>query len=132
MPLSLPRGRRRSAPENGAVFADLFCSHPNSHTITMGSLRRSMYVSPALESHQVLGAVATNHHRARPAQLLIALTSSRTTHADGRRPIYLLSLPIFALGSLGVALSNSLAALIVTRIIQGAGSSAVLSVGAGE
>ncbi|ORY88374.1 major facilitator superfamily domain-containing protein, partial [Leucosporidium creatinivorum] len=49
----------------------------------------------------------------------------------GRRPIYLVSLPIYTLGSLGVALSNSLAALIITRIIQGAGSSAVLSVGAG-
>lgn len=49
----------------------------------------------------------------------------------GRRPIYLLSLPIFTLGSMGVALSPSLGVLIVTRIIQGVGSSAVLSVGAG-
>ena len=49
----------------------------------------------------------------------------------GRRPIYLLSLPIFTLGSLGVALAPSLGILILTRIIQGAGSSAVLSVGAG-
>ncbi|GAA6017760.1 hypothetical protein JCM10207_000488 [Rhodosporidiobolus poonsookiae] len=49
----------------------------------------------------------------------------------GRRPIYIVSLPIFALGSMGVALSNSLAALIVTRIIQAIGSCAVLSVGAG-
>lgn len=50
----------------------------------------------------------------------------------GRRPIYLVSLPIFTLGSMGVALSNSLAALIATRILAGIGSSAVLSVGAGE
>ncbi|GAA5915376.1 hypothetical protein JCM6882_000236 [Rhodosporidiobolus microsporus] len=49
----------------------------------------------------------------------------------GRRPIYIVSLPIFALGSLGCALSQSLAALIVTRIIQGIGSCSVLSVGAG-
>ena len=49
----------------------------------------------------------------------------------GRRPIYLFSLPIFTLGSMGVALSPSLGILILTRIIQGAGSSAVLSVGAG-
>ncbi|SCV68223.1 BQ2448_344 [Microbotryum intermedium] len=50
----------------------------------------------------------------------------------GRRPIYLCSLPIFALGSMGVALSDNLATLIVTRTIQGIGSSAVLSVGAGS
>ncbi|KDE08499.1 hypothetical protein MVLG_01279 [Microbotryum lychnidis-dioicae p1A1 Lamole] len=50
----------------------------------------------------------------------------------GRRPIYLCSLPIFALGSMGVALSHNLATLIVTRTIQGVGSSAVLSVGAGS
>ncbi|SCZ90003.1 BZ3500_MvSof-1268-A1-R1_Chr1-3g01717 [Microbotryum saponariae] len=50
----------------------------------------------------------------------------------GRRPIYLCSLPIFALGSMGVALSDNLATLIVTRTIQGVGSSAVLSVGAGS
>ncbi|GEM11038.1 MFS transporter [Rhodotorula toruloides] len=49
----------------------------------------------------------------------------------GRKPIYVISLPIFALGCLGTALSKSLAALIVTRIIQALGSSPVLSVGAG-
>ncbi|GAA5876347.1 hypothetical protein JCM8547_008889 [Rhodosporidiobolus lusitaniae] len=49
----------------------------------------------------------------------------------GRRPIYVISLPIFVLGSMGVALSNSLAALIVTRVIQAVGSCSVLSVGAG-
>ncbi|POY75477.1 putative Fructokinase [Rhodotorula taiwanensis] len=49
----------------------------------------------------------------------------------GRRPIFLISLPIFALGCLGTALSKSLAALIVTRIIQALGSSPVLSIGAG-
>lgn len=51
--------------------------------------------------------------------------------ADGRRPIYLLSLPIFALGCVGTALSHSLVALILTRIVQALGSSPVLSIGAG-
>jgi MFS family permease len=37
---------------------------------------------------------------------------------DGRRPIYLLSLPIFVAGSVGAALSKSLGALIATRTIQ--------------
>ncbi|KAM0750703.1 MFS general substrate transporter [Meredithblackwellia eburnea MCA 4105] len=49
----------------------------------------------------------------------------------GRRPIYILSLPMCTLGSMGVALSRNLTSLIITRIIQGMGSSAVLSVGAG-
>ncbi|BGP35424.1 hypothetical protein JCM10296v2_007262 [Rhodotorula toruloides] len=49
----------------------------------------------------------------------------------GRKPIYVISLPIFALGCLGTALSKSLSALIVTRVIQALGSSPVLSVGAG-
>ncbi|BGP43508.1 hypothetical protein JCM10449v2_007543 [Rhodotorula kratochvilovae] len=49
----------------------------------------------------------------------------------GRRPIYLLCLPIFALGCMGTALSQSLGALIATRIIQAFGSSPVLSIGAG-
>ncbi|GAA5820951.1 hypothetical protein JCM11251_001893 [Rhodosporidiobolus azoricus] len=49
----------------------------------------------------------------------------------GRRPVYIVSLPIFALGSMGCALSRTLAQLIVTRIIQGIGSCSVLSVGAG-
>ncbi|GAA5992480.1 hypothetical protein JCM10908_000839 [Rhodotorula pacifica] len=49
----------------------------------------------------------------------------------GRRPIYLLSLPIFAVGCVGTALSHSLAALILTRTIQAFGASPVLSIGAG-
>ncbi|GAA5901028.1 hypothetical protein JCM8208_007597 [Rhodotorula glutinis] len=49
----------------------------------------------------------------------------------GRRPIYLISLPVFALGCLGTALSRSLGALIATRILQAFGSSPVLSIGAG-
>lgn len=49
----------------------------------------------------------------------------------GRRPVYLVSLPLYALGSIGVALSNSLVSLLLTRILQGFGASSVLSVGAG-
>lgn len=37
---------------------------------------------------------------------------------DGRQPVYLVSLPIFVAGSIGVAESKSLTALIITRIIQ--------------
>lgn len=50
----------------------------------------------------------------------------------GRQIIYLVSLPIFIGGSIGVAESRTLSQLIVTRIIQGAGSSSVLAVGAGS
>ncbi|KAF8590682.1 MFS general substrate transporter [Ramaria rubella] len=50
----------------------------------------------------------------------------------GRQRIYLISLPIFIAGSIGVAESTSLAALILTRTIQGIGASSVLAVGAGS
>lgn len=50
----------------------------------------------------------------------------------GRQKIYLVSLPIFVAGSIGVALSHNLVELIITRIIQGAGASSVLAVGAGS
>ncbi|KAL7416263.1 major facilitator superfamily domain-containing protein [Mrakia frigida] len=49
----------------------------------------------------------------------------------GRRPIYLISLPVHIAGSLGVVFSNSLGALIATRVIQAIGACAALSVGAG-
>jgi multidrug resistance protein len=50
----------------------------------------------------------------------------------GRRPIYLASAPIMLVSSIGVAFSRTVPQLIVTRILQGVGSSSVLSVGAGS
>ncbi|KAJ3575473.1 hypothetical protein NP233_g1075 [Leucocoprinus birnbaumii] len=49
----------------------------------------------------------------------------------GRRPSYLWFLPIMIIGSLGVARSQNVPALIFWRVIQGLGSSPGLSVGAG-
>ncbi|TXT11164.1 hypothetical protein VHUM_01915 [Vanrija humicola] len=49
----------------------------------------------------------------------------------GRKPVYLASMPIMVVASVGVAQSKSLGAIIGTRILQGIGSSCVLSVGAG-
>lgn len=49
----------------------------------------------------------------------------------GRKPILLASMPIMTVASIGVAQSKTLGAIIGTRILQGIGSSAVLSVGAG-
>lgn len=49
----------------------------------------------------------------------------------GRKVVFLLSMPIMAAASIGVAVSPSVGALIGTRILQGIGSSSVLSVGAG-
>ncbi|GMK54479.1 hypothetical protein CspeluHIS016_0110650 [Cutaneotrichosporon spelunceum] len=49
----------------------------------------------------------------------------------GRRPIYLVSMPIMTVASIGVANSHTIAQLIGTRILQGIGSSSVLAVGAG-
>ncbi|KZT59409.1 MFS general substrate transporter [Calocera cornea HHB12733] len=60
------------------------------------------------------------------------LAWSRASTYYGRRPVYLASMPVFVLGSVGVAESRTLAELIITRIIQGAGASSVLSIGAGS
>ncbi|KAJ2400818.1 hypothetical protein GGI23_001797 [Coemansia sp. RSA 2559] len=49
----------------------------------------------------------------------------------GRKPIYMISMLVFTCGSVGCALSKSLVALIISRVIQAAGSSAVQSSGAG-
>lgn len=49
----------------------------------------------------------------------------------GRKVVFLLSMPIMAAASIGVAVSPNVGALIGTRILQGIGSSSVLSVGAG-
>ena len=50
----------------------------------------------------------------------------------GRRPVYLASMPIHSVASIGVALSQNVGALIGTRILQGFGGSCVLAVGAGS
>lgn len=49
----------------------------------------------------------------------------------GRKPVYLASMPIMTVASIGVAQSKTIGAIIGTRILQAIGSSAVLSVGAG-
>ncbi|KAJ1793204.1 hypothetical protein LPJ59_004751 [Coemansia sp. RSA 2399] len=49
----------------------------------------------------------------------------------GRKPIYMISMLVFTCGSVGCALSKSLVALIISRVIQAAGSSSVQSSGAG-
>jgi len=49
--------------------------------------------------------------------------------ADGRRVVYLYSVPCLALGSFGVAVSHSVPELLFWRGVQAAGSSAGLSTG---
>lgn len=48
---------------------------------------------------------------------------------DGRRPIYLTSLPFLCLGSLGVANARNVPQLMIFRVVQAFGSSAGMSVG---
>ncbi|KAJ2607084.1 hypothetical protein EV177_005726 [Coemansia sp. RSA 1804] len=49
----------------------------------------------------------------------------------GRKIVYITSMLVFTCGSIGCALSKNLTALIISRIIQAAGSSAVQGSGAG-
>lgn len=54
-----------------------------------------------------------------------------TFTTDGRRPVYLTVLPIFALGSLGVALARTVPQLMLFRVVQAFGGGGGMSVGAG-
>lgn len=53
------------------------------------------------------------------------------TEIDGRRPIWLASLPILCAGSLGVAVAYDVPTLLLFRIIQAFGAAPGLSVGSG-
>ncbi|KAL6308547.1 major facilitator superfamily domain-containing protein [Sparassis latifolia] len=54
-----------------------------------------------------------------------------TSHSDGRRPVFLASLPCLCAGSLGVGTATSIRSLMVWRVVQAFGASSGLSVGAG-
>jgi MFS family permease len=50
---------------------------------------------------------------------------------DGRRPVYLVALPLLFLGSLGVASSQTIFQLLLWRFVQAIGASPGIAVGAG-
>ncbi|KAK0444615.1 MFS general substrate transporter [Desarmillaria tabescens] len=60
-----------------------------------------------------------------------ALAAASYSSFYGRRPVYLASLPLLCVGSLGVALSRTVPQLMVWRFLQTFGASPGLSVGAG-
>ncbi len=53
-----------------------------------------------------------------------------SVHLDGRRPVYLVGTPLLCIGSIGVALSNSVPEIMIWRLIQALGTSGGMSVGA--
>jgi MFS family permease len=59
-----------------------------------------------------------------PDQTGIAIT-------DGRRPIYLIALPLLTFGSIGVTFSRTILELLFFRVIQSVGASPGFSIGAG-
>ncbi|KAJ1720024.1 Dityrosine transporter 1 [Coemansia erecta] len=65
------------------------------------------------------------------AMAVFPLVWSNLADQIGRKPVYALSMLIFTCGSIGCALSKSLTALIASRVVQSAGSSAVQGAGAG-
>ncbi|ORX67559.1 MFS general substrate transporter [Linderina pennispora] len=62
---------------------------------------------------------------------IFPLVWSNLADQIGRKPVYAVSMFIYTAGSIGCALSNSLSALIISRIVQSAGASAVQGAGAG-
>ncbi|GLB35682.1 putative MFS general substrate transporter [Lyophyllum shimeji] len=65
------------------------------------------------------------------AASLGSLSAAAYSTFYGRRPIYLVSLPLLCIGSFGVARSQSVAELMVWRFVQAFGASPGMSVGAG-
>ncbi|KAI9500966.1 major facilitator superfamily domain-containing protein [Coemansia spiralis] len=65
------------------------------------------------------------------AMAVFPLVWSNLADQIGRKPVYALSMIIYTCGSIGCALSHNLAALIASRVVQSAGSSAVQGAGAG-
>ncbi|KZT51486.1 MFS general substrate transporter [Calocera cornea HHB12733] len=59
------------------------------------------------------------------------LVWSAISEIKGRKPVYLASLALFAVGCIVAAEAHSMSVLIGMRILQAAGASAVLSIGAG-
>ena len=50
---------------------------------------------------------------------------------DGRRPVYLWSLPVFVFGSLGVSMAMRVSSLLFFRFLQGLGAAPGLVLGPG-
>ena len=51
--------------------------------------------------------------------------------SDGRRPVYLWSLPIFVSGALGVSMATQIPSLLLFRFLQGLGAAPGLVLGPG-
>ena len=54
-----------------------------------------------------------------------------TNVTDGRRPVYIYTLPILVFGSLGVATASSISGLLIWRFLQAFGASPGYVLGAG-
>jgi MFS family permease len=68
--------------------------------------------------------------RAHQSHLFTFVIALPSHFIDGRRPIYLFSLPTLCIGSIGVAFSHSIPTLLFWRILQAFGCSSGMSVGA--
>jgi DHA2 family multidrug resistance protein-like MFS transporter len=88
--------------------------------VALPQLSRQLHVAPS-ESVWVVTAFLLAVACAVPA-------TSALGDQIGRRRLYLIGLPVFALSSLGCALSPSLAWLVGFRVVQGLGSAAIFAV----
>lgn len=64
--------------------------------------------------------------RARDADTAVSLIWAPLSGFYGRKAVYLMSLPIFVVASIGVANSHSVGDIMATRVLQGIGGSSLL------
>ncbi|MCL2515008.1 MAG: MFS transporter [Microbacteriaceae bacterium] len=88
--------------------------------VALPKLSRELHVAPA-ETVWVATAFLLAVACAVPA-------TSALGDQVGRRRLYLIGVPVFTLASLGCALSGSLTALVMFRVVQGLGSAVILAV----
>jgi len=116
----LPPARRRLALAViviGTVMAVLDSSIAN---IALPTLARELRIDPASSIWVV------NAYQVVITMLLLPFAS--LGDVLGLRKVYVAGIAIFTLGSLGCALSTTLAALVVWRIVQGIGAAALMSI----
>jgi DHA2 family multidrug resistance protein-like MFS transporter len=117
----LPARERRLAVAVIAVGTTMAVLDSSIANVALPTLSRELHASPAVTVWVVNGfqiAVATT-----------LLTFAALGDALGYRVVYTAGIVVFTIGSLLCAVSHSLPALVASRVLQGFGASAIMSVG---
>ncbi|KAF9068580.1 MFS general substrate transporter [Rhodocollybia butyracea] len=117
------RGRKRSIVALISICGILPLFISGSFFPSIPAISKDMNTSPAVVSLAVSVSVF--------AAFIGALFGASYSGFYGRKPVYIIGLPLVVLGSTGVAFSRTMSELMIWRFFQTFGASPGLSVGAG-